>query len=300
MGRPVGYNGAVAAPQPLTDVPAVFGAAPEGGDPLLDQLASVALEAAVAAAAVLAEAVGRAPGHVSTKSSGTDMVSDVDRAAEAAVSAVLTRRRPADGVLGEEGTSRSGTTGIRWVVDPLDGTTNFLFGIPQFSVSIAAEIGGEPVVGVVVDPSRGETWAAALDRPACCNGAPCRVADGRSTLPTALVATGFGYASARRAWQAQVAGQVLPRVRDLRRFGSAALDLCWVAGGRLDAYYEWGLNPWDLSAGRLICQQAGGRVGILEGRTVVATVPGLYDPLVALLDTAGGLAPPGGEEPRHW
>jgi fructose-1,6-bisphosphatase/inositol monophosphatase family enzyme len=238
--------------------------------------------------------------HLETKSSGTDMVSDVDRGAEAAVAEVLQRRRPEDAVLGEEGTSRDGSTGIRWVVDPLDGTTNFLFGVPQFSVSIAAEVDGEPVVGVVIDPSRDETWAAAADRPARCNGAPCRVASGRSTLPTALVSTGFGYAASRRAWQAQVAGHVLPRIRDIRRNGSAALDLCWVAGGRVDAYYEWGLNPWDLSAGRVICQQAGGQVAVLESRMIVATVPALYGPLVALLEEAGGLRPPEGDEPRHW
>lgn len=290
----------MASPQPPTDVDRLFGADPEGGDPLLGELAGVALEAATAAASVLTASVGRRLHHVDTKSSGTDMVSEVDRGAEAAVSAVLGRLRPDDGLLAEEGTSRDGSTGVRWVVDPLDGTTNYLFGIPQFCVSIAAEVAGEPVVGIVVDPSRDETWTAVADRQSRCNGVPCHVADGRSTLPSALVSTGFGYAAARRAWQAGVAAAIIPQVRDLRRFGSAALDLCWVAGGRVDAYYEWGLNPWDLSAGRIICTQAGGRVGILEGRTIVASVPALFDPLVALLDAAGGLAPPEGNEPKHW
>lgn len=277
-----------------------FGPPAEGGDPLLDDLASVALVAAQRAAAILGAAAGHQPLHVDTKSSDTDMVSEVDRAAEAAVAEVLDQQRPDDGLLGEEGTTREGRTGVRWVVDPLDGTTNFLFGIPQFSVSIAAEIEGRPVVGVVIDPSRHETWAAVAGRPARRNGLECRVAAGRSSLATALVSTGFGYASKRRAWQAEVATHVLPAVRDLRRFGSAALDLCWVAGGLVDAYYEWGLNPWDLSAGRVICEQAGGRVGILEGRMIVAAAPELYQPLVELLDAAGGLAPPDGGEPRHW
>lgn len=294
------YNGAVVATQPPPDFARLFGPGPDGGDPLLDELAGVALGAASAAAAILSASIGRTAEHIDTKSSGTDMVSDVDREAEAAVSSVLGRLRPADGLLAEEGTSRDGSTGVRWVVDPLDGTTNFLFGIPQFSVSIAAEIDGEPVVGVVVDPSRNEVWAAVADRPARCNGVPCRVATGRSTLATALVSTGFGYAAARRAWQATVAASVIPRVRDLRRFGSAALDLCWVAGGRVDAYYEWGLSPWDLAAGRVICQQAGGRVGILGDRMIVASVPDLYEPIVALLEETGGLAPPAGREPAHW
>ncbi len=126
------------------------------------------------------------------------MVSDVDREAEAAVSEVLARMRPEDAVLGEEGTAREGTTAVRWVVDPLDGTTNFLFGIPQFSVSVAAEVEGAPAVGVVVHPSYGETWAALRGGGARLNGSPCRVASGRSSLPTALVATGFGYQSTRQ------------------------------------------------------------------------------------------------------
>jgi myo-inositol-1(or 4)-monophosphatase len=294
----VGYNGAVATSQ--SPAARCFGPAPDRAEPLLQELAEVALEAAEAAASVLAAAAGRQPEGIATKSSATDMVSEVDLGAEAAVAAVLARRRPDDGVLAEEGTSQASSTGVRWVVDPLDGTTNFLFGVPQFCVSIAAEIDDHPVVGVVIDPSRHETWAAVADRPARCNGVPCRVATGRSTLPTALVSTGFGYAAARRAWQAGVAARIIPAVRDVRRFGSAALDLCWVAGGRVDAYYEWGLNPWDLSAGRIICEQAGGRVEILEGRTIVASVPDLFDPLVDLLAGAGGLAPPPGSEPRHW
>ncbi len=277
-----------------------FGPQPEGSDPVLQELAGVALDAARAAAAVLER--GRSDGAegVSTKSSATDMVSDVDRAAEAIVSRILHERRPGDGVLGEEGTTREGSTGVRWVVDPLDGTTNFLFGIPQFSVSVAAEVDGQTAVGVVVDPSRDETWAAVRGGGAWCNGTPCRVAAHRSTLPTALVATGFGYQAARREWQAQVVARVIPAVRDIRRFGSAALDLCWTAAGRYDAYYEWGLNPWDLAAGALICEEAGARVEILPGRVIVASPPDLFEALRELLEQAGALSGPNGTEPAFW
>jgi myo-inositol-1(or 4)-monophosphatase len=278
----------------------IFGPAVDGSDPLLQELAGVALDAARAAADVLKAGLAHGAEGVSTKSSATDMVSDVDRAAEAVVSRILHQRRPDDGLLGEEGTSREGSTGVRWVVDPLDGTTNFLFGIPQFCVSIAAELDGQTAVGVVVDPGRDETWAVVRGGGARCNGTPCRVAAERSTLATALVATGFGYQSVRREWQAQVVAQVIPAVRDIRRLGSAALDLCWTAGGRYDAYYEWGLNPWDLAAGALICQEAGARVEILPGRLIVACPPDLFEPLRDLLERAGALTAPGGTEPAFW
>ena len=280
-----------------------FGARPADADAahdLLDELAAVALGAAQAAAVIQRGGFGGVRDRVDTKSSATDMVSEIDRQAEAVVAGVLGEHRPEDAVLGEEGTSRGGTTGVRWVVDPLDGTTNYLFAIPSFSVSIAAEVDGEPVVGVVIDPSRDETWAAITGRGARCNGRPISVAAGRSTLATALVATGFGYLPERRRQQAQVVAAILPHVRDIRRFGSAALDLCWVAGGRFDAYYEWGLNPWDLCAGQLICSEAGGRVGVLPGRTIVASVPDVYEGLVGLLEDAGAPQVAAGPEPRHW
>jgi myo-inositol-1(or 4)-monophosphatase len=278
----------------------VFGPAPAGEDPLLAELASVALAAAEGAAALAAAGFGRTRSEVDTKSSGTDMVSEVDRSAEELISTLLSRARPDDALLGEEGAQRDGSSGIRWVVDPLDGTTNYLFGIPAWSVSVAAERDGRPIVGVVADPSRDEVWAAVEGRGARCNGQPVHVAEGRSTLATALVATGFGYRTERRAWQAEVMVTVLPAVRDIRRFGSAALDLCWVAGGRFDAYYEWGLNPWDLSAGTVICREAGGVVDILEGRLIVATTPSLAAPVRDLLIASGGTTPPDGTEPRHW
>ncbi|MGH9115311.1 MAG: inositol monophosphatase family protein [Acidimicrobiales bacterium] len=281
----------------------MFGPGPPGCDPLIGELAGTALLAARAAGAVLVRASRRGPGnaqHVATKTSATDMVSDVDRGAESAVAGVLAERRPDDAVIGEEGTARPGKSGVRWVVDPLDGTTNFLFGVPQYSVSVAAEVDGDVSVAVVVDPSRDETWAAAKGWGSRCNGSPCRVAAGRSTLATALVATGFSYQPDRRRWQAEVAARVIPAVRDIRRFGSAALDLCWTAGGRFDAFYEWGLNPWDLAAGALICTEAGGRVEALEGRLILAAAPELFEPLRDLLGEAGGMDAPPGVEPAFW
>ncbi len=283
------------------NVEEAFGLAPPGQmDPELAELAAVALEAGKDAARVLVDAATGPAQGIDTKTSNTDMVSDVDRGSESAISDILQRLRPSDGVLGEEGTSRPGSSGIRWVVDPLDGTTNFLFGIPQYSVSIAAERDGSTLVGVVIDPSRDETWAAVEGRGARRNGQPCRAAIGRSTLSTALVGTGFGYRSERRAWQGRVAAHVLPRVRDLRRFGSAALDLCWAAGGRYDAYYEWGLNPWDLAAGALIATEAGARVEIMPGRLIVAAVPDIFAPLCDLLEEAGAFEAQPGPEPTMW
>ncbi|MST31403.1 inositol monophosphatase, partial [Acidimicrobiaceae bacterium USS-CC1] len=217
----------------------------------------------------------------------TDMVSEVDRGAERLIADLLAERRPDDGLLGEEGADRPGTTGVRWVVDPLDGTTNYLFGVPAWSVSVAAELDGVPVVGVVVDPSRAETWAAVAGRGARCNGTVCRVAEGRSTTATALVGTGFGYDPQRRAAQAEVLRTVLPAVRDIRRFGSAALDLCWVAGGRLDAFYELGLNAWDAAAGTVICREAGGVVDTLDSGVLLAATASLAGPLRDLLGSAG-------------
>jgi myo-inositol-1(or 4)-monophosphatase len=272
-------------------------------DPLIASLADTAFEAARAGASVLAHGAALQPGEVpgvETKISSTDMVSDVDRASEAAVSDVIGRRRPGDGVLGEEGTSKEGTTGVRWVVDPLDGTTNFLFRIPQFCVSVAAEVDGQTEVGVVVDPSRGEIWAAARGSGAFQNGRRCAVPDGRSTLSTALVATGFGYRAERRRWQADVAAKVIPAVRDIRRLGSAALDLCWTGGGRFDAYFEWGLNPWDLAAGALVAAEAGAIVDVLGDRLIVAAVPRLFGPLRDLLESAGAFDAPPGPEPGFW
>jgi myo-inositol-1(or 4)-monophosphatase len=268
------------------------------GTGLVAELAGAALEAAQVAAAVLVS--GRPVSGLETKLSATDMVSDIDRSAEAAVSEVLARRRPDDGMVAEEGTSRPGTTGVRWVVDPLDGTTNFLFGIPQFAVSVAAETDGEPVAGVVLDPSRHEVWAALAGRGSYLNGTRLSAGDGPVPLEQALCATGFGYRPERRLWQAAVAARVIPKVRDIRRFGSAALDLCWTGAGRCDAYFEWGLNPWDFSAGALVAAEAGLTVGIVGNRLVVAAPASLFRPLCDLLEESGGFDAPPGPEPAEW
>jgi fructose-1,6-bisphosphatase/inositol monophosphatase family enzyme len=260
---------------------------------LLDELLDVACVAAGAAATVLRSGFAAIRHEVSTKSSPTDMVTEMDRASEAEIARVLAARRPADGVLGEEGTTRAGATGIQWVVDPLDGTTNYLYRVPAYSVSIAAQLDGRTVVGVVVDPSRDETWSAVAGRGARCNEATISLSAMPRPLATALVATGFGYQPERRARQARVLTRVLPAVRDIRRFGSAAIDLCWVAGGRFDGFYEAGLQPWDLAAGALIALEAGAEVSDLAGgppvapSLVVAAAPGLLEPLRTLLIEAG-------------
>jgi myo-inositol-1(or 4)-monophosphatase len=248
----------------------------------------------------LAEAVAREAGrqlrdafagpgvNVTAKSSPTDLVSEADHAAERLIRARLTAARPGDGVLGEEGGDVAGTTGLRWVVDPLDGTVNFLFGIPQWAVSIAVEdAGGGTLAGVVYDPMRDELWSVEHDGDPLLDGRPIR-ASSRSDLATALVATGFGYDAEVRRLQAVVAADLLPRVRDIRRLGSAALDLAWTAAGRYDAFYERGLNHWDLAAGDLLCRRAGLVVRRLDpappaAAGVVVAPPGLIDALEPLV-----------------
>jgi myo-inositol-1(or 4)-monophosphatase len=220
-------------------------------------LLAIAHEAAAAAADVLLPRFG-SERALRSKSSPTDLVSEADIAAERAVHEILAARRPADGVLGEESTGdAAGSTGLRWVVDPLDGTTNFLYGLPQWCVSVAVtDDGGRALAGVVLDPVREETFAATADGPATLNGEPVHASQ-LADLSEALVATGFGYEAEVRAGQAQTMAGVLPRVRDIRRAGSAALDLAWAAAGRLDAYFERGVKVWDYTAGLLVAERAG-------------------------------------------
>ncbi len=212
------------------------------------------------------------------------MVSDADREAEAVLVELLARERPQDGVLGEEGASREGSSGRTWIVDPLDGTTNYLWGYPAWSVSVGLEDGDGGLAGVVHDPVRAETFCAARGQGARLNGSPVRVRDA-GELATSLVATGFGYTGEVRAAQADVLLRVLPAVRDIRRAGSAALDLAWVAAGRLDGYFERGGNPWDWSAGTLLVLEAGGGVESYGGEPagLVAAGPGLLPDLRALV-----------------
>ena len=218
-------------------------------------LRELAEEVAREAGAQLLEAFG-GPLAVETKSTPTDLVSEADEAAQALIRSRLQAARPDDGFLGEEGGDEAGSSGLRWIVDPLDGTINFLFGIPQWAVSIAVEDADGVLAGVVYDPPRGELWAAERDGPATLDGRPVRASE-RTELATAMIATGFGYdAEVRRAQAAQIAA-LLPDVRDIRRFGAAALDLAWCAAGRYDAYYERGVHRWDVAAGSLICERAG-------------------------------------------
>ncbi|MDP1805906.1 MAG: inositol monophosphatase family protein [Acidimicrobiales bacterium] len=261
------------------------------GEPDLARLRALAERVAREAGALLADGADRVRAEVSTKSTGTDLVTEMDRASEALIVAEVLRERPHDGILGEEGADEPGTSGVRWVIDPLDGTTNYVYGFPGYNVSIAAEIDGQASVGVVFDVVRDELFSAQRGKGATRDGEPIRVS-GTSDLGQALVGTGFSYEPDRRRRQAAVLVEVLPQVRDIRRQGAAALDLCSVACGRLDAYYERGLAPWDLAAGGLIAREAGAVVTDLAGDpdptgAVVASAPGIAAGLLALLRSAG-------------
>jgi myo-inositol-1(or 4)-monophosphatase len=258
---------------------------------LLDELLQLAQEAARRAGELLRDGRPADLAVAATKSSPIDIVTEMDIAAEKLITSVIGRTRPEDGVLGEEGASSAGTTGIRWVIDPLDGTVNYLYGLPSWAVSIAAELDGEALVGVVEAPMRGETYRAVLGGGAYVNDIRARHRPAPQ-FSHALVGTGFGYLSERRAAQAEVVRKLVPQVRDIRRGGSAAIDLCDVGIGRLDAYYERGLNPWDLAAGALFAREAGaltgGRPGAAaSGELTVAGPPGLFEPLQELLESLG-------------
>jgi myo-inositol-1(or 4)-monophosphatase len=236
---------------------------------------------------------------VSTKSTDTDVVTAADRAVERQVVDALRVRRPHDSVLGEE-YGASGARGdlrgdVRWILDPIDGTVNYLYDLPQYAVSLAAEVDGRVVAGVVHNPATGAEWTATLGGGAHHQGRRLHGSP-QTELAQALVGTGFGYDPARRVHQAGVLHGLLGHVRDIRRFGSAALDLCAAAAGQLDAYYEKGLNPWDHAAGGLIATEAGLVVAGLSGAPpgldmVVAAPPALFKPLhdrLVELDAAGG------------
>jgi myo-inositol-1(or 4)-monophosphatase len=246
------------------------------------QAADIAEEAARAAGAILVERFGSERALDRTKSSPTDLVSEADLLAEKAIRDVLAERAPDDAIVGEEGTDTPGTTGRRWLVDPLDGTVNFVFGIPQWAVSVACE----GVAGVVFDPCHDELFVA-VDGQATLNGRPLHASQ-RADLASALVATGFGYEAQVRARQADVVARLLPLVRDIRRAGSAALDMAWTAAGRLDAFYERGVKPWDIAAGVLLCIAVGLEVRTLEPRDglprgVVAAPQALIGDLIELV-----------------
>lgn len=265
------------------------------------ELLDVALEAArLAGGLLLDRSASDAAEAVTMKSSPTDPVSEADTASERAIRSLLASRRPDDGILGEEGGDVESRSGLRWVVDPLDGTVNFLYGFPVWSVTLACQKvgegglagsgplgGGRTLAGVVFDPLRGETFAATASGAATRDGV--ELAPERATsLAQALVGTGFGYAAERRVREGSIATRVLAVARDLRRTGSAALDLAWTACGRLDAFYERGLNPWDAAAGALICAQTGLEVRPLEPQDglppgMLVAPPAIADELAAVV-----------------
>jgi myo-inositol-1(or 4)-monophosphatase len=265
-----------------------------------DALLALALDTAREAGALATEYRSRLGAGLSwtTKSSATDVVTEGDEASERLVVERLLAARPDDGLLGEEGASRDGSSGLRWVIDPIDGTTNYLYNLPGWAVSIAVEDApGESVVGVVHVPTLGETYWAVRGGGAYLDGVRLQVGDG-PTLDLALVGTGFNYDPARRARQGDHMATLMRNVRDLRRMGAGSVDLCSVASGRLDAYYEQGLSPWDMAAGGLVAAEAGAVVGGLRGAApgkpmIVAAAPAVWGPLVALLESIDADADPG-------
>lgn len=224
---------------------------------------------------------------ITSKSTGTDLVTEMDTWAEALITERILAARPHDAIVGEEGADVAGTSGVSWCVDPIDGTVNFVHGMPGFCVSIAAQWQGEAVAAVVVSPLHRDTFTATLGGGAFLNDRPIRCSEppgiGRS-----VVGTGFGYVPERRRRQAEVVTEVIPRVADIRRFGAAAVDLCWVACGRLDGYWEVGLNPWDHAAGALVATEAGALCSGLDGEPpsasfVLAAPPSIWSELRDLL-----------------
>jgi myo-inositol-1(or 4)-monophosphatase len=254
----------------------------------VDDLLALAVDLARDAGALLLDRFkGGREQALESKSTPTDLVSEADLASERLIRERLARLRPADGILGEEGGGTQGTSGLTWVVDPLDGTVNFLFSVPQWCVSVAVVDEYGSLAGAIYDPCRGELFVATRDGESLLNGAPIAGSD-RTELSSAMVATGFAYDASVRAAQAEVFAGLVPRVRDIRRFGSAALDLAWTACGRYDAYYERTVKPWDIAAGTLICEQVGLTVQELPEREglplgVLAAVPALAGELFGLV-----------------
>ena len=262
---------------------------------LLAVAVAIARDAGDTALRMRAEAIQ----DVQTKSTDTDVVTAADRTVERQVVAALRDRRPGDTVLGEEyGAADGGGAGparTRWILDPIDGTVNYLYGLPAYAVSLAAEVDGEVVAGVVRNPVTGDEWTATRGGGAWRDGRRL-TGSTRRTLDQALVGTGFGYDPARRVHQGAVLAGLIGRIRDIRRIGVASIDLCLAAEGRLDAYFEKGLNAWDHAAGGLVATEAGLRVAGLRGAPagpdlLVAAPPALFDALhdaLAELDAAGG------------
>jgi len=266
---------------------------PSAAAPTAADLLALAVATAREAADLVFRGRASAGADVGTKSSPLDVVTAVDKASERLITDRLLAARPHDGVLGEEGAAREGTSGVRWVVDPIDGTVNFVYGLPAYAVSIAAEVDGEALAGAVLNVATEELFTATRGGGAQLSGprvaGPVRLTGSAPpSLDRTLVATGFGYRAEDRRAQGAVVAALLPVVRDIRRIGSSALDLCAVAAGRVDAFYELYLNPWDHAAGALIAAEAGAVVTGLPGRPfaepmAIAAAPSIAEPFVALV-----------------
>lgn len=250
----------------------------------------IAVGAARAAAGFLAERFGGPAAGLRAKSSATDLVSEADERAERAVVSYIRERRAEDALVAEEGSQATGRSGVKWYIDPLDGTTNYLYGVPHWSVAICCADRHGALAGVVYDPLRDELFSATRGGGARLGARPLRVTE-KTDLATALVATGFAYVADHRRLQGRILAGVLGEVRDVRRLGSASLDLAYVASGRFDAYFESVDQPWDWMAGALLVREAGGRVSELRPSqpglpNIVATAPAIHDPLTRLLRKA--------------
>jgi myo-inositol-1(or 4)-monophosphatase len=262
---------------------------PDSQEALLELAADLARDAG---ALLLERFDGGRERALASKSSPTDLVSEADLASERLIRERLAAARPSDGFLGEEGGGEEGSSGLTWIVDPLDGTINFLFGIPHWCVSVAVADAHGSLAGAIFDPARDELFLATRDGTPLLNGAPIAAPErarlASADLASAMVATGFAYDASVRAAQAEILVRLIPRVRDIRRFGSAALDLAWTACGRYDAYFERTTKPWDIAAGTLVCERAGLTVTELPERErlplgVLAAVPALAGELFELV-----------------
>lgn len=257
---------------------------------LVSELRELAASIAVEAGALVRGGRLGAIGGIESKSSSTDMVTEFDRASERLIADRLHRARPDDAVVGEEGTDRVGTSGVHWLVDPIDGTTNYLYGLPGYAVSIAAADEHGTLAAAVYIPSSGELFSAGRGQGATLDGRPIQCS-GLDDLSQALVGTGFSYQPERRTRQARRIAALIHRVRDIRRLGAASVDLCFVAAGRLDAYFEEWLGAWDLAAGELIAREAGCVTGDFTGGPVrpeqlLVATPGVWESLAALIKDA--------------
>jgi len=263
---------------------------PDAPHSLPDELLALALRVGREAAELVRTRREVGVEVAATKSSITDVVTEADRASENLIRERILAARPADGILGEEGSDITGSSGVRWVVDPIDGTVNYLYGLAQYAVSIGVEVDGRVEVGVVVNAANGVEYAVVRGRGATCAGRPIAVRP-PVALERAVVSTGYNYELAVRRRQAEAVAALVVRIADIRRAGSCALDLCALAAGQSDGYVEEGCNPWDYAAGRLIAEEAGAVVEVLtgaSGRALVVAAPAASYPGFRTLVTECG------------